>query len=329
MTLDCAGSHMKGTHKIWDYQDKIITVYTSEHTCVLCDEKVVRNRDLIRRHVRASHKISFAEYEEKVKAFSASDKASENASEKVASPTKKKAANSKKKAGPQKAKNTLKIVGAASPITNRTTARSVDWSNDCTYACNFCDKEFGTPKNVKTHLRKLHKSANPGENYITVKETHYACKMCGAEVVRNREAIATHTNTRHGMSMPQYEKKYESGGSQEPQDRRDPTDDDDANRSPDFNGFGGDNTMEGENVAASEFSSVLNVTEATTDDSGFVGNTDGNADVSDESAEHDPLVPMVKQEQQIQMLAITDVVGSGEMAVHDIEMDLPDPEIIF
>ena len=87
MTLDCAGSHMKGTHKIWDYQDKIITVYTSEHTCVLCEEKVVRNRDLIRRHVRASHKISFAEYEEKVKAFSASDKALD----KVASPTKKKA----------------------------------------------------------------------------------------------------------------------------------------------------------------------------------------------------------------------------------------------
>ena len=328
MTLDCAGSHMKGTHKIWDYQDKIITVYTSEHTCVLCEEKVVRNRDLIRRHVRASHKISFAEYEEKVKAFSASDKALDKAMDKVASTTKKKTANSKKKSGPEKAKNTLRIVGAATPRT----PGPVDWSNDCTYACNFCDKEFGTPKNVKTHLRKLHKSANPGENYITVKETHYACKMCGAKVVRNREAIATHTNTRHGMSMPQYEKKYESEGSQGPQDLRDPRDDD-ANRSPDFNGFAGDNTTEGENVAASEFSGVLNVTMTTPDDSGFVGNTDGNADVSDESAEHDPLVPMVKQEQQMQMqmLAITDVVGSGEgeMRVHDIEMDLPDPEILI
>ena len=55
---------------------------------------------------------------------------------------------------------------------------------------------------------------SPGENYITVKETHYACKICGAEVVRNREAIGGHVTSKHKISMPQYEKKYESGGYQ-------------------------------------------------------------------------------------------------------------------
>ena len=139
--------------------------------------------------------------------------------------------------------------------------------------------------------------------------------------------------------MPQYEKKFESQTAAAVESSAAVADprDDDANRSPDFNGFG--DNAEGDGVAP-EFSGVLNVTEgnpeATTYDSGFAGNTDGNADVSDESAEHDPLVPMVKQEQQMQMLAITDVVGSGsageegEMTEHGIQMvETPGPEFII
>ena len=146
--------------------------------------------------------------------------------------------------------------------------------------------------------------------------------------------------------MPQYEKKFESQTAAAVESSSaavaDPRDDD-ANRSPDFNGFG--DNAEGDGVAP-EFSGVLNVTEgnpeATTDDSGFAGNTDGNADVSDEGVEdmhveeEDPLVPLVKQEQQMQMLAITDVVGSGsageegEMTEHGIQMvETPGQEFII
>ena len=211
MTWDAAGGHLKGVHKIFDYHDKIVTIYTSEHSCVLCEAKVVRDRDSIRRHARQFHKMTFVEYEKKFKATNnvdtnnvdtnnvakknvAKNNVAKKASDKAASPTKRKGADAQKA---KKAKNTLRVVGAATPIIARTTGPA-DWSNDCTYACNFCDKEFGSPKNVKTHLRKLHKSTNPGENYITVKESMYGCKICGAEVVRNREAIAMHTNTRHG-----------------------------------------------------------------------------------------------------------------------------------
>ena len=200
MTWDAAGGHLKGVHKIFDYHDKIVTIYTSEHSCVLCEAKVVRDRDSIRRHARQFHKMTFVEYEKKFKATNnvdtnnvAKNNVAKKASDKAASPTKRKGADAQKA---KKAKNTLRVVGAATPVA-RTTGPA-DWSNDCTYACNFCDKEFGSPKNVKTHLRKLHKSTNPGENYITVKESMYGCKICGAEVVRNREAIAMHTNTRHG-----------------------------------------------------------------------------------------------------------------------------------
>ena len=340
---------MKGVHKIYDYHDKVVTVYTSEHTCILCNEKVIRNRDLIRRHARAAHKMSFADYEAKFKAFSAADSATDTSSHKIASPKKKAA---QKKPNPQKASNTLRPVGPATPLTNTNDHRSVEWSNGCTYACNFCDKEFGAPKGVKQHLKNVHKSANPMDNYVTVKETHYDCKVCGEEVVRNREALDNHVKSRHGMSMPQYEKRYESGRSHESDGTNNATDlgegavdtyntrgprDDDANRSPDFNGFGDNAPVEGQNVEASEFSGVMNVTEpTTTDDSGFGGNTDGNADVSSEegaaaAAEKDPLVPLVKEE-QMQMLAITSVVGSGEaeMLGQDTQMlGTPDSEIII
>ena len=131
MTMDAAGGHMKGVHKVYNYFDKIVTIYTSEHTCILCEEKVTRNRDMIRRHARASHKISFAEYEEKFKAFNS------KALEKVASPAKKKI--TEKKSGPKKTNNTLRVVGAAK-ATPRVQGPAADWANDCTYACNLCDK---------------------------------------------------------------------------------------------------------------------------------------------------------------------------------------------
>ena len=109
----------------------------------------------------------------------------------------------------------------------------------------------------------------------------------------------------------------------EPNNAIDPRDDE-ANRSPDFNGFGE------QNVEASEFS----LTEGNpSNDSGFVGNTDGSAEVSASDGsldEHDPLVPIMKQEQPMQMLAITDVVGSSEVEMLDLSMlGTPDPEIII
>ena len=66
---DSLGHHLRKTHKKKSsskvYQDSFIVVKKSFHKCKICHREVMRNRHVIRTHMRNNHMMTFLEYESK------------------------------------------------------------------------------------------------------------------------------------------------------------------------------------------------------------------------------------------------------------------------
>ena len=80
----------------------------------------------------------------------------------------------------------------------------------CEYRCKTCSNVLGSVEAIRNHLRKSHKFSqnNYRENYDMIREEHFDCVICGANMLRDYLVIKTHVKAKHKMGMVEYARDY-------------------------------------------------------------------------------------------------------------------------
>ena len=87
------------------------------------------------------------------------------------------------------------------------------WYDGTVYKCGLCHKKFKDNDSVKFHLRVGHKKkAYSYKDIIVSSQSLYMCKLCGAAVTRNRQAIRNHVRSTHKLTFMAYERSCEANG---------------------------------------------------------------------------------------------------------------------
>lgn len=87
------------------------------------------------------------------------------------------------------------------------------WYDGTVYKCGLCEAEFKDNDSIRFHLRKSHNMKTNSKTFqdsmILFHVSLYKCKLCGAKVNRNRQAIRNHVRTSHGLTFLEYENSHE------------------------------------------------------------------------------------------------------------------------
>ena len=80
----------------------------------------------------------------------------------------------------------------------------------CEYRCNSCGEIRGSLEHIREHVRKFHKNLQHCDraNYDMIREEHFDCVICGANMLRDYLVIKTHVKLRHKMGMVEYARDH-------------------------------------------------------------------------------------------------------------------------
>ena len=80
----------------------------------------------------------------------------------------------------------------------------------CEYRCNSCGEIRGSLEHIREHVRKFHKNLQHCDraNYDMIREEHFDCVICGANMLRDYLIIKMHVRSRHKMGMVEYARDY-------------------------------------------------------------------------------------------------------------------------
>ena len=80
----------------------------------------------------------------------------------------------------------------------------------CEYRCNSCGEIRGSLEHIREHVRKFHKNLQHCDraNYDMIREEHFDCVICGANMLRDYLIIKMHVRSRHKMGMVEYARDH-------------------------------------------------------------------------------------------------------------------------
>jgi len=90
---------------------------------------------------------------------------------------------------------------------------SDDYSDSCVVECSVCDKQMPIDS-LRGHTASQHRlpiskyKEQFGSQLAFIKICYHLCKLCGKEVLLNKDSIAGHVRTRHKWSLKQYSDEY-------------------------------------------------------------------------------------------------------------------------